>query len=123
PEVVSWLTEVDEDRVYLSVASFAEISRGVELMPLGQRRDRLAVWLEDELPLRFEGRVLDIDQRIAQLWGALLARSQKVGQTLGSMDAVFAATAQAHALTLVTRNVADFQPLRIPLVNPWDRVS
>src|SRR5438093_1415845 len=54
PNVVAWLADVDEDRVFLSVVTFAEISRGVELMPAGRRRERLAAWLAAELPARFE---------------------------------------------------------------------
>ena len=56
--VVSWLAEVDEDRVFVSVISFAEIRHGIELMPVSRRRERLAQWLIEELPLRFEDRVL-----------------------------------------------------------------
>lgn len=56
PQVVAWLRDVDEDRVFLSVASLAEIRRGVELMPPGKRRDLLGSWLMRDLPARFEGR-------------------------------------------------------------------
>lgn len=119
PNVVAWLAEVDEDRVYMSVVSLAEIRHGVELMPIGRRRERLMSWLTDELPARFEGRILGIDQRIAEAWGIMMARSQKGGAQLGAMDAFFAATAHAHGLTLVTRNVRDFAKAIIPLLDPW----
>jgi predicted nucleic acid-binding protein len=66
PHVVAWLAEVDEDRVFLSVASLAEIRQGVELMSAGKRRDRLFDWLTGDLPARFEGRILDIDSRTAE---------------------------------------------------------
>jgi len=117
--VISWLAEVDEDRVFISVISFAEIRRGVELLPVGCRRERLATWLAEELPVRFEERILDIDQRVAETWGVVTARGQKIGLTLGSMDALVAATAEAHNLTLATRNVKDFQRLGIALFDPW----
>jgi predicted nucleic acid-binding protein len=117
--VISWLAEVDEDRVFISVISFAEIRRGVELLPVGRRRERLATWLAEELPVRFEERILDIDQRVAETWGVVTARGQKIGLTLGSMDALVAATAEAHNLTLATRNVKDFQRLGIALFDPW----
>jgi toxin FitB len=117
--VISWLAEVDEDRVFISVISFAEIRWGVELLPVGRRRERLATWLAEELPVRFEERILDIDQRVAETWGVVTARGQKIGLTLGSMDALVAATAEAHNLTLATRNVKDFQRLGIALFDPW----
>jgi hypothetical protein len=119
PLVVTWLNEVDEDQVFLSVASLAEIRRGVELMAPGKRRDRLTDWLISELPARFQGRILDIDSRIADTWGVDMARGRKAGLNLGSMDAFFAATAEAHRLTLVTRNLQHFATLGIPLLSPW----
>ena len=121
PNVVAWLADVDEDRVFLSVVTFAEIRHGVELMPAGRRRERLAAWLADELPARFESRILGIDRRVAEAWGVAMARSQQHGVGLGSMDAFLAATAAVHRLTLVTRNVRDFEIAGIPLLDPWAR--
>ena len=119
PQVVAWLKEVAEERVFLSVASLAEVRRGIELMPAGKRRDRLAAWLTEDLPVRFEGRILDVDGRIADAWGIVMARGQKAGSNIGTLDALFAATAEVHGLTLVTRNVKDFLKLGIRLLNPW----
>ncbi len=119
--VISWLAEVDEDRVFISVISFAEIRRGIEMLPAGRRRERLATWLAEDLPVRFEGRIINIDPQIAETWGVVMARGQKLGQTLGSMDTFVAATVEAHGLTLATRNVKDFQRLGISLLDPWHR--
>jgi predicted nucleic acid-binding protein len=117
--VVSWLAEIDEDRVFISVISFAEIRHGIELMPLSRRRERLAQWLVEELPLRFEDRVLAVDRAVADSWGVVMARSQKAGLALGAMDAFVAATAETHGLTLVTRNIKDFGHTGISVVDPW----
>jgi len=117
--VISWLARVDEDRVYISVISLAEIRLGVELLPAGRRRERLASWLAEELPVRFEERILDIDAQVAATWGVVMARGQKSGMTLGSMEAFVAATAETHDLTLATRNIKDFQRLGISLLDPW----
>jgi toxin FitB len=67
PNVVSWLAEADEDRIFVSVVAFAEIRRGIELMPVGKRRERLAQWLAEELPTRFANRIVAIDQQVAEL--------------------------------------------------------
>jgi predicted nucleic acid-binding protein len=123
PRVVAWLEEVEEDLVFLSVASLAEIRRGLELMDPGRRRDRLNLWLNRDLPARFAGRILAIDSRIAQMWGIVMARGKRAGLNVAVLDAFFAATAQAHGLTLVTRNVQDFEKLEIPLLNPWASVA
>ena len=117
--VIAWMAELDEDRAFISVISFAEIRRGIEMLPNGRRRERLAAWLTEDLSTRFEQRILDIDLRVADTWGTLMARGQKIGLTLGSMDAFIAATARAHGLTLVTRNIKDFRRLGLSLLDPW----
>ncbi len=118
--VVRWLAEVDEDQVFMSVVSFAELRRGVELLSRGRRRERLEKWLADELTPRFRGRVLLVDLPIADAWGRISARAARIGRTLGSMDGFFGATAIAHGLTLATRNVRDFHGLGVSLFNPWE---
>jgi predicted nucleic acid-binding protein len=117
--VMAWLAQADEDRVFISVITLAELRHGVERLPSGARRDRLDAWLTQQVPARFETRVLPVDALIANAWGRLMARGQALGRPVGTMDAFIAATAESHGLTLVTRNVRDFEPLGIPLVNPW----
>ncbi len=117
--MVAWLAEVDEDRVFMSVVTLAELRYGIERMAAGSRRKRLDEWLRDELPLRFEGRVLLIDAIIADGWGKVVARSEAAGLPISAMDAWIAATAQAHGMTLVTRNTSDFQASLRLIINPW----
>lgn len=117
--VVRWLADADEDRLYLSVATLAEIRMGVEALAEGRRKQRLATWLENDLPSRFEGRILPVDAAVANAWGVIVARARAVGATLGAMDAFFAATAAIHHLTLVTRNIRDFTSTGIELLDPW----
>jgi predicted nucleic acid-binding protein len=118
--VVAWLAEVDEDRVFMSVVTLAELRYGIERMATGSRRKRLDEWLRDELPLRFEGRVLSIDPIVADGWGKVVARSEAAGRPIGAMDALIAATAEAHGMTLVTRNTSDFEVSLKLIMNPWD---
>ena len=119
PNVVRWLADIDEDRVYLSVITFAEIRQGVSELSSGRRRDSLLSWLEHDLSARFEGRILDVNLAIAEAWGSLMARSKQMGLNLNVMDAFIAATAQVHAVTLVTRNMSHFEKLDVALANPW----
>jgi toxin FitB len=118
--VVGWLAEVDEDRTFISVITLAELRHGVERLSSGSRRTRLESWLRYELPLRFEARILSIDVALADAWGKIVARGDAKGRPVNSMDAFLAATAEIHNLTLVTRNIADFQKLTKSVVNPWD---
>jgi toxin FitB len=117
--VIRWLAEVDEDRVYLSVMTLAELRYGTERLSPGPRKSRLDAWLSEELPLRFEGRLLIIEATIANAWGRVMSKCTAAGKPIGLMDAFFAATAEVHALTLVTRNVSDFAAAGVPLFNPW----
>jgi len=119
PGVVAWLANVDEDRVFLSVITLTELRYGIERMPPGHRRKRRAEWLEQELPLRFEDRILAIDAAVADACGKLVARSETLGRRLEAMDAFLAATAEVHRLTLVTRNTSDFQAMVKGVLNPW----
>lgn len=119
PKVLTWLDTIDEDRAFISVASIAELRRGIALMDDGRCRDALAAWLADDLPARFAGRILPIDSGIAERWGDLMAQARRSGFALSVMDGFFAATALARELVLATRNTKDFAPLGVPLLNPW----
>jgi hypothetical protein len=118
PGLIAWMEAADEDRVFISVISLAELRYGVERMAAGKRRRRLEQWLQCELPLRFEGRILRVDADVADAWGKTVSRSEAAGRPMGTMDAFLAATAEVHNLTLVTRNVSDF-PLLEEVLNPW----
>ncbi len=119
--VLEWLHRLDEDRAFISVVSIAEIRRGVALMGSGRKRDALADWLAQDLPQRFERRVLPVDESVALSWGDLMGKTKRSGRSLSSMDGLMAATAIAHGLTLATRNTRDFDGLRLELFNPWAR--
>ena len=119
PGLATWLATVDEDRVYLSVVTLAELRHGVERLADGRRRERLEVWLNQELADRFGGRVLMVDGAIADAWGRLVARAEAAGQRLSVIDGFIAATAHIHELTLVTRNVRDFTTTGVSVLNPW----
>jgi toxin FitB len=117
--VVAWLAEADEDRVFISVVTLSELRYGIERMAQGGRRKRLDDWLRNELPLRFDGRVLSIDPAVADGWGQIVASREAAGRPIGVMDAFIAAIAKIHGMTLVTRNTADFETSLESIVNPW----
>ena len=107
--------------MFISVASIAELGRGIALMDDGRRRAALAAWLANDLPVRFAERILLIDRAVAERWGDLMARSRRSGVALSVMDGFFVATALAKDLTLVTRNGKDFASFGVPLLDPWDQ--
>jgi predicted nucleic acid-binding protein len=117
--LVAWLAELGEEKAHLSVVTFAELRFGIRRLGPGKRRERLWDWLHDELPGRFDGRILPVDGAVAFAWGDVSAECAAAGRPIEAMDALIAATARVHALELVTRNVKDFEPTGIAIRNPW----
>lgn len=114
--VVRWTADRPATTLYLSVLTLGELRKGVEGLPEGQRKRRLLDWLEVELPAFFAGRILPVDATVADRWGRLLAQA---GRPLPAIDSLLAATALAHGLTLVTRNLWDFQHPDLTVLDPW----
>lgn len=119
-KVAAWIEAVEEELLFLSVLTFAEIRRGIELLPGGARQARLRRWLDVELADRFEGRILDVGRGVAEQWGVIMARSEAAGRRLPTMDAFFAATAAFYGMTMVTRNTRHFATTGVAVVNPWE---
>ena len=117
--VVRWLADVDEDRVFISVVTLAELRDGVERLASGRRKTVLDDWLRRELVDRFSERVLAVDAAVADRWGVMLSRARAAGRPVGSMDACIAALAAHHRLTVATRNVEDFAALGVTTSDPW----
>ena len=117
-QVVAWASGVPAVSLFLSVVTVQELEIGVRL---AERRDRaqgalLRRWLEDHVLPAFSDRILPVDVSIARRSAAL-----HVPDPCPVRDALIAATALVHGLTLVTRNVADFQRSGAPIVDPWRR--
>jgi predicted nucleic acid-binding protein len=119
PSVAAWLAQADEDRLFISVVTLGELRNGVSSLATGRRRDRLEEWLSLDLPARFERRVLPIDAVVADHWGRITAKAKTAGRPMHAIDAFLAATAHVHLLTLVTRNVSDFEAAGTPVFCPW----
>jgi predicted nucleic acid-binding protein len=117
--VLKWLDEVDEDSTFISMVTITELRYGIERLATGTRRERLDNWLQKDLRFRFEGRILPVDFEIADACGRLVARSESLGRPIEPRDAFIAATAEVHGLTLVTRNITDFEPTVKAILTPW----
>ncbi len=114
--VIRWFEDRPATTLYLSVLTLGELRKGIDAVPEGLRKGALLDWLEVKLPGFFAGRVLPIDARIADRWGRLLAKS---GRPLPAIDSLLAATGLVHGLTLVTRNLRDFQFPELAVIDPW----
>ena len=114
--VVRWVETVPDDALHLSALTIGEIRKGVELLTDSRRKERLRIWLEQDLRSWFEDRILPVTIHVADRWGRLLAM---IDRPVPAIDSLLAATALHHELRLVTRNEADFQSFGLDLVNPW----
>ena len=117
PAVAAWFAARPPMGLYLSVLTLGELRKGIEAMPAGERRTTFLDWLENDIPQYFGGRILPVDGRIAERWGQLCASA---GRPLPAIDSLLAATALTHGLTLVTRNLADFNLPGLVCINPWN---
>jgi predicted nucleic acid-binding protein len=120
-DVVAWTGRQPLEALYFSVGTIAEIDFGIARLDESLRKARLKAW-RDELVRRSRLRVLPVDLVVANAWGVVRARAAAVGRTIAMIDALLAATAQVHGLTLVTRNVVDFEAWGGPVFNPWTDV-
>lgn len=114
-----WLRTHRVSDAYLSVITLAELEQGILRLGDTRRAQELTAFL-GAVERQFRGRVLPVDRRVAHAWAALTARAMGVGRGLGYADALIAATARAHDLTVVTRNTRDFAAAEVPLIDPWE---
>ena len=114
--VADWFHALKMDAMYLSVATLLELETGIRRL---ERRDPrqgavLRRWKSQFVTPTFRGRVLPFDESVADCYAAM-----QVPDPRPLLDAIIAATAIVHNLTLVTRNVADFLGMPVAVVNPW----
>lgn len=120
PGVVAWIADIDEMRLFVSVLSLGEIQKGIAKLEKGSRKNAFQHWLEQDLLVRFEGRILPLDLDMALEWGLVSATNERRGKPAPVVDALLAVTAIARNLTLVTRNEKDFIGFPVKVVNPWN---
>ena len=118
PCVVEWFQAVPSSTLYLSVLSYGELRKGVEKLTDAVRREKLRLWLENDLSGWFKNNLLPVDTGVADRWGRLLA---ELDRPFPAIDSLLAATAIHHDLRLVTRNTKDFAFPGLIIVNPWNR--
>jgi toxin FitB len=116
PHVAAWFDPIDDESIYLSVIVLAEIRKGIEqARPKQPAKARaLETWL-CTLHRSFAERILPIDHAVADEWGRMSAK-----RSVPTVDALLAATAKVHGMTLATRNTADVADLGANVVNPFD---
>ena len=118
--VVRWIDSMAEERLHLSAVTIGEIKKGIERLTNTRRKSALSEWLEDDLLIRFEGRILPIDTPVMLVWGELTAELETQGRKMPAIDSLIAAIALQRKLSLVTRDEDDFANSGVVVVNPWE---
>jgi predicted nucleic acid-binding protein len=119
PGVVDFLRVQSPGVLFLSALTIGEVEWGIENVSDTARRAALRQWLSRDLLPAYTGRLLPIDEGVMLTWARMALATGRKPKQLPCMAALLAATALHHALTLVTRNTADFEGFGVPLVNPW----
>lgn len=116
PNVLAWAASKPVSSFFLSAISLLELELGILRTERKDRRQGLVLrkWFDDQVLWRFTGRILSMDTAVAMRSAQL-----HVPDPRAERDAIIAATALMHGMTVVTRNVDDFKPTGVPVLNPW----
>ncbi len=118
-KVLAFVASQPLELLYVSAVTFADIRFGIELVTDAGRRVELNDWLAHKVRPMFEQRVLPITEDIMFKWRVLVEGGRKAGYTFSQPDLIIAATALHHGLTVVSRDVSDYQKARATIMNPW----
>ena len=117
--VVGWLCGLDSDSLYLSFVSIGELAKGIAKRGGDARGKALESWLHDDILDCFAHRILPVDQEVALKWGCICGEAERFGRPRPALDALIAATALVHGLTVATRNVNDMKWTGVSVFNPF----
>ncbi len=119
PAVIGWLASVSPEACFLSAVSLAELRLGAERVTDAVFRSELERWVNQEVRAWFGARILPVDDAVLLTWRRVVVAGQKARYTCSPPDALIAATALVHGLTVVTRNTVDFRRTGVSLFDPW----
>ncbi len=119
-KVIAWVTQHHEEDFCLSALTFGELHKGISKLSPSKRKESLQQWLESELKERFENRIIDIDLKVAKVWGEIQGQAAQKGRPLPAIDSLIAATGLAHDFIVVTSNISDMKESGVSLFNPWE---
>lgn len=120
PGVVAWVDSIDPGVIFLSAVTIGELQKGIEKRVKSKWKDKLTAWLQEDLLVRFQDRILILDTAVLLRWGALVASLERKGEPLPAIDSLLAATAAETGFTLATRDVGRFESTGISVINPWN---
>lgn len=119
--VVAFVASQPLEDLFISTVTLAEIRFGIEMVSDAGRRADLVDWLTNKVRPLFEQRVLQVSEDVMLKWRLMVEDGRRAGHTFSQPDLVIAASAAHYGLTVVTRDVSDFDRAKVPVLNPWLR--
>lgn len=117
--VLNWLQDKEESALFLSVLTLGEIKKGISKLPDSKKKKELTKWLA-ELEKRFEDRIIPVDADVSLKWGLIQGELEQNGKSMPTVDALIAASALAHNLTVITHNGKDIRRSKVEVFDPWE---
>ena len=121
PCVVKWLKGHSATSLFfVSAVTVGEIQEGIETLPdEDPRKEKLRAWFGKQILETYEGNIIAFDKQVALKWGEIKGRTNRMGKSRPDLDAQIAATAAAHDMTVLTRNVSDMEYTDVKVENPF----
>ena len=120
PKVLAWFDSVPDSSLFVSLFSIGEIRRGILRLPPSHRRDELTQAFDSQLLPLFSDKLVAWNRKAAEVWAEIYTHGEEVGRCPSLLDSMIGATALAHGMAMVTRNVRDFQFEGLKVINPFD---
>jgi predicted nucleic acid-binding protein len=118
--VIKWLRSCQDENLFLSSLTVGEIQKGISKLPESRKRASLQEWMDNELILRFDKRILGIDFKVGLKWGEIQASSEMTGTKMPVIDSLIASIGIVYDMTIATRDIADMKNSGVRLFNPWN---
>lgn len=118
--VKRWFQNQKNIHLYTSSLNLAEIHRGLMRLPHGKKRQTLEKNFVEFSQKAFRGRILDFDSTAAKIYGKIASQCEATGANIDVLDLMIAAVAETHGASIATRNVKDFKPCGVDVINPWE---
>lgn len=120
PNVAAWVARQVPADLFLTATVVGELALGIASLAAGKRRSDMEAWLRTLVEERFAGRILAYDADAGLAYGRLVAGARARGFSPSISDAQIAAVAKLNTMAVATRNVRDFEPLGVTVINPWE---
>ena len=118
--VQTWLDAQVAETLFLTAVGLSELLLGIEILPVGKRKQALAAALGDQIRVLFGPRILPFDQKAAEAYAGLIARSREAGHMISVIDGQIAAIAAVHGFAVATRDLGPFEAAGLTVINPWN---